>query len=150
MKCNHLIPCLSSIALANKRINCFSDLGGLISKGLGAGVSAAGAGASALGKAVTGISENFPEIVGGGLGLAGLLALIGGTTGTMHGYRDAAKSDTDKLQSERYLNEFLARRHAEGTPIQSVPVPVKINKANTMRPVIKPIGDVTKKLDSEA
>ena len=120
-------------------------IGNLASTGAGVlnkGVGALGQGAEWLNKFV----ENVPSIAKGTLGAAGLLALITGAAGTYDGYRGAAKADDEKLQSERYLNEFLSRRHAEGMPIQSVPVPVKVNKNMG----IKPIGDVTKKLDSEA
>lgn len=58
-------------------------------------------------------------------GLLGGLAVGGGLIGATTGFRHAAKNDEEKLQSERYLNEFLARRQNEGMPVQSIPVPVK-------------------------
>lgn len=122
-----------------KTVGTLADTG---SKAVGKGVEVLGKGVQHLGTFV----DNLPSIAKGTLGAAGLLALITGAAGTYGGYRDAAKADEEKLQSERYLNEFLSRRHAEGMPIQSVPVPVKVNKNMN----IKPVGDMTKQLNSEA
>ena len=121
------------------------NLGNIATKGVDLLSTGVDLGSRGLGK-LDKILENGPNIFYGGLGLAGLLALTGGALGTWKGYSSASKADEEKLQSERYLNEFLSRRSAEGMPIHSVPVPVRVNKNNTL----KPVGNITERLNSEA
>jgi hypothetical protein len=75
----------------------------------------------------------IPDYAYGALGLTGALALGAGAAGTASGYSRAAKTDEDAIESKRYLNEFLSRRSAEGRPVYSVPVSVKVNKNKRMK-----------------
>lgn len=85
--------------------------------------------------------------VKGYTGLAGALALGAGALGTSTGYSYAKNNDQEELDHQMYLNEFLTRRQAEGMPIYSVPVPVKINKKKN---TLTPKSDVTEQLSEEA
>lgn len=80
-------------------------------------------------------------------GLAGALALGAGALGTSTGYSYAKNNDQEELEHQMYLNEFLTRRQAEGMPIYSVPVPVKVNKKKN---TLTPKSDVTEQLSEEA
>lgn len=94
-------------------------------QGIGSGLRYLGAAVSDPEKSL----KAYGNILGG-------LAVGGGLIGATTGYRDAIKNDEEKLQSEKYLNEFLARRHNEGMPVQSIPVPVKqVGKRLVARPV---------------
>lgn len=75
----------------------------------------------------------IPDYAYGALGLTGALALGAGAAGTASGYNRAAKTDEDAIESKRYLNEFLSRRSAEGRPVYSVPVSVKVDKNKKMK-----------------
>lgn len=87
------------------------------------------------------------DILGAYGGALGALGLGLGAAGIYTGYQNSKKNDTEKLESQRYLNEFLNRRAIEGSPIYSVPVPVKVNqKKNTLRA----IGNPSNILEQEA
>lgn len=87
------------------------------------------------------------DLLKGYAGVLGALGLSLGTAGLYTGFQGAKRNDTDNLESQRYLNEFLNRRVVEGSPIYSVPVPVAVNqKKNTLRPT----GDVGRTLTQEA
>lgn len=119
------------------------DLGAdLISGIISLGKGVAGAGTGLLGGLSYGLN-NADKALKGYAGALGALTLGLGTIGSVKGYRDAKKNDPERLDSERYLNEFLSRRSAEGMPIYSVPVPVKVNKAKNS---IKPVGNAFKHL----
>lgn len=88
------------------------------------------------GAALVALKRNIaaiPDYAYGALGLTGALALGAGAAGTASGYSRAAKTDEDAIESKRYLNEFLSRRSAEGRPVYSVPVSVKVNKNKRMK-----------------
>ena len=111
---------------------------GLLSLGKGA----LGAGSGLLGATAYGLN-NADKAFKGYAGALGALTLGLGTIGSVKGYQEAKKNDPEKLNSERYLNEFLSRRNAEGMPIYSVPVPVTLNKAKKS---IKPARNALKRL----
>ena len=95
-----------------------------------------GALAGLPGAALQALKRNIaaiPDYAYGVLGLTGALALGAGAAGTASGYSRAAKTDEDAIESKRYLNEFLSRRSAEGRPVYSVPVSVKVNKNKRMK-----------------
>lgn len=95
-----------------------------------------GALAGLPGAALVALKRNIaaiPDYAYGLLGLTGALALGTGAAGTASGYSRAAKTDEDAIESKRYLNEFLSRRSAEGRPVYSVPVSVKVNKNKRMK-----------------
>lgn len=125
---------------------CFeksADLGAdLMSGAVSLGKGVVGAGSNLLGGLSYGLN-NADKAFKGYAGLLGALTLGLGTIGTVKGYREAKKNDPERLASERYLNEFLSRRNAEGMPIYSVPVPVRVNAAKNS---IKPVGNAFKHL----
>ena len=117
----------------------------LMSGALSLGKGVVGAGSNALGGLAYGLN-NADKAFKGYAGLLGALTLGLGTIGSVKGYQEAKKNDPEKLNSERYLNEFLSRRNAEGMPIYSVPVPVRINKKKNS---IKPVGNAFKHLTNK-
>ena len=123
--------CVERNSLKKHAGDLVADLAtGLLSLGKGA----LGAGSGLLGATAYGLN-NADKAFKGYAGALGALTLGLGTIGSVKGYQEAKKNDPEKLNSERYLNEFLSRRNAEGMPIYSVPVPVRINKAkNSIRP----------------
>lgn len=105
------------------------------------------AGIQRVGGAVGDTVKNIPNIAKGYAGAVGALGLGMGGAGLYTGFQDAKKNDTEKLESQRYLNEFLNRRAIEGSPIYSVPVPVSVNqKKHTLRPTV----DIDSALEYEA
>lgn len=104
-------------------------------------------GISALGRGVRNNTPNPMDVLKGYGGMVGALGLGLGTAGLYTGFQDAKKNDTEKLESQRYLNEFLNRRAIEGQPIYSIPVPVTVNKK---KKTLKPSGNVDDTLENEA
>ena len=104
-------------------------------------------GISALGRGVRDNTPNPMDVLKGYGGLVGALGLGLGTAGLYTGFQDAKKNDTEKLDSQRYLNEFLTRRAIEGQPIYSIPVPVEVNKS---KKTLRPSGNIGKTLEYEA
>lgn len=137
---------LEKLAEACVGLNNFeksADLAADLATGiLSLGKGAFGAGAGLLGTAAYGLN-NVDKAFKGYAGALGALTLGLGTIGSVKGYQEAKKNDPEKLNSERYLNEFLSRRNAEGMPIYSVPVPVRINKNKNS---IKPARNALKRL----
>lgn len=82
------------------------------------------------------------KVLAGYGGLLGGLGVGGGIIGAAAGYNQAKKNDEEKLQSEKYLNEFLTRRQNEGMPVQSIPVPVKqVGKRLVAKPMDEDSND---------
>jgi hypothetical protein len=104
-------------------------------------------GISALGRGVRDNTPNPMDVLKGYGGLVGALGLGLGTAGLYTGFQEAKKNDAEKLESQRYLNEFLNRRAVEGQPIYSIPVPVEVNKN---KKTLRPSGNIGKTLEYEA
>lgn len=87
-------------------------------------------------------------------GYVGALAATGLMTagvGSVTGYRQAKKSDSEALESEQYLNEYMRRRSSEGTPVHAVPVPIsfKKKKKNNNQFELVPIKDLEQKINPD-
>jgi hypothetical protein len=104
-------------------------------------------GVTALGRGLKNNTPNPMDVLKGYGGAVGALGLGLGTAGIYTGFQDAKKNDTEKLESQRYLNEFLNRRAIEGQPIYSIPVPVAVNKK---KKTLRPSGNVDDTLEYEA
>lgn len=111
----------TSSGLKKQADSRFADAANAIFNAISIPVKGIGTGLDWFGKAMSDPSKPLRAYAN----LLGGLAVGGGLIGATTGYRDAVKNDEEKLQSERYLNEFLARRQNEGMPVQSMPVPVK-------------------------
>jgi hypothetical protein len=112
------------------------DFGGNVAAGIGA-----------LGRKIKDNTPNPKDALKGYAGVLGALGLGLGTAGIYTGFQDAKKNDSEKLESQRYLNEFLNRRAIEGQPIYSIPVPVEVNKN---KKTLRPSGNVDDTLEYEA
>ena len=111
---------LASLCLREKRAEVPDVIGG-VGRLVSLPIQGAGTALSYLGDL---ISDPAKPLRSYGNLLGGLL-VGGGLAGAVTGYRNAVKNDPEKLQSERYLNEFLTRRQNEGMPVHSIPVPVR-------------------------
>ena len=86
-------------------------------------------------------------------GYMGALAATGLLTagvGSVTGYRQAKKSDSEALESEQYLNEYMRRRSSEGTPVHAIPVPITFKKKKKNNGFeIAPIKDIEQKINPD-
>lgn len=90
------------------------------------------------------------NVFNGYLGALGGLGLMTAGVGSVTGYRQAKKSDSDALESEKYLNEYMRRRSSEGTPVHAIPVPItfkKKKKSNEFE--LAPIKDLEQKINPD-
>ena len=86
------------------------------------------------------------NVFNGYLGALGGLGLMTAGVGSITGYRQAKKSDSEALDSEKYLNEYMRRRSLEGVPVHAIPVPITFKKNKRE---ILPIKNLEQKINSD-
>jgi hypothetical protein len=90
------------------------------------------------------------NVFNGYLGALGGLGLMTAGVGSVTGYRQAKKSDSDALESEKYLNEYMRRRSSEGTPVHAIPVPITFKKKKKNNEFeLAPIKDLEQKINPD-
>ena len=90
------------------------------------------------------------NVFNGYLGALGGLGLMTAGVGSITGYRQAKKSDSEALESEKYLNEYMRRRSSEGTPVHAIPVPITFKKKKKNNGFeIAPIKDIEQKINPD-
>lgn len=131
---------LASLCLGEKRAESpFTTLAKGIGNAITIPINAAGQLIGLTGQVV---GQDPSKLLRGYGGLLGGLGVGGGLIGAVKGYNEAKKNDEEKLQSEKYLNEFLSRRQNEGMPVQSIPVPVKqVGKKLVAEPIDESLKD---------
>ena len=86
----------------------------------------------------------------GYMGALGATGLLTAGVGSVTGYRQAKKSDSEAAESEKYLNEYMRRRSLEGTPVHAIPVPITFKKKKKKNGFeIAPIKDLEQKINPD-
>ena len=83
------------------------------------------------------------------MGALGATGLLTAGVGSVTGYRQAKKSDSEAAESEKYLNEYMRRRSLEGTPVHAVPVPITFKKKKNNQFELAPIKDLEQKINPD-